>query len=219
MNRECLAKCSSLLLWGMVTMMMMTFFCLVLNIPHILLHLSFAIIHWGRIISPTLEIRNWVSEVNGLPKSLKYVSDSLDCIPSLYIIVMLTFLFLERVVFSRLDHWCPKHYLPTVPSFCLYFFYDGGIVGCNKLAVGVILLGFFGLCLRTFSKTVWTVSYGSFSSKILPFTSDSCHRNRALLYKQAESTSEWLYARVSDCSDDNPVLSHHTLCFESFPLT
>lgn len=27
-------------------------------------------------------------------------------------------------------------------------------MGCNKLAVGVILLGFFGLCLRTFSKTL-----------------------------------------------------------------
>lgn len=102
-------------------MMMMIVLCLVLNISYILFHLSFAIIHWGRIISPTLEMRNWVSEVNGLPKSLKYVSDSLDCRPSLYIIVMLTYLFLERVVFSRLDHWCPKHYLPTVASLSLTF--------------------------------------------------------------------------------------------------
>ena len=117
----CKQKINAVNINKVVTMMMMIVLCLGLNISYILFHLSFAIIHWGRIISPTLEMRNWVSEVNGLPKSLKYVSDSLDCRPSLYIIVMLTYLFLERVVFSRLDHWCPKHYLPTVASLSLTF--------------------------------------------------------------------------------------------------
>ena len=42
--------------------------------------------------------------------------------------------------------------------------------------------------------------YLTFPSKMLSFTSDSCHRNREFLNKQAESTLEWLCARVSDRS-------------------